>query len=174
MVVLGAVLACLAVVAGALAWRRHRAITNPASWPKNITLNREVSLVKAILRRQGWKILEPDLHLNVFVHAERDGVAAFLVIQNEHTLGLSILMTESLGKVAKTQKALGIVTLSKLPEHLVEDAERCGMYLINPADLKDLSPMIVKAKMRRQAVRAAGAREKGSVAGSVSKSLLTQ
>ena len=171
MFVAGTILAFLAVVAGVLAWRRNRMINDPANWPKNISVRQQSRLMKAMLRRDGWKMLPPDLALKVFVHAERDGLSAFLVIHNENTLGLPILLKESMGKVARTSKVLGIVTFDRLPEELATDAERFGLYLVHPANLKELAPMIQKAKARRKEVRAAGAREKGPVADSLAKSL---
>ncbi len=123
---------------------------DPARWPVERTINGLAARAKRYLKSQGWEILEPYPAMNIFVRAGRGKHRLRLMMHTEQTLGLDLLIRDCADKIFRAEVCMGILTQGPIRADLVEEAERVGLYLINPPDLANVETFIERANAKRR------------------------
>ncbi len=149
-----AITASAAAAAATWGWRRARLAARPESWPSDLTFARQLSLTKAFLKQNGWRLLEPIPPM--YVRAHKNGVALALVMHTEETLSLPTLLKDGTATSAPTGIILGILSQQTLDPEFQKDAARNGIYVINPADLRHITTHIRRAAIRKRQIMEAG------------------
>jgi predicted Zn-dependent protease len=127
---------------------------DPSRWPVERSPTGLANRAKRFLRSQGWEMREPAPWLNVFVRAQRGHEWVLLMTHTEQTLGLALLIRDCADKISGTDLIVGILTQSPILPGLRDEAERAGLYLINPPELAEVSTFIKHAFERRKAALA--------------------
>ncbi len=122
---------------------------DPASWPPTLSTASLIKRVKAFLRHDGWSIEEPIPWLNVFVRAQKENVWLALIIHNEESLSLPLLLRDCMDGQRGREIIVGILSKDRIPAHLAQDAERMGIFLIDPSQLADAASHVKWAASRR-------------------------
>ena len=151
--------ALAATAAGLHTWRSARLAAHPETWPPGLSFARHLSLAKAFLKRDGWKLIEPQPAWNIFIRAQKDRVGLSLMSHTEETLSLPTLMKDCVLVSAPTGIIMGILSQQTLPPELQADAAGHGIFVVNPADLPDIATHIRRAAVRKKQLKEAGSGE---------------
>ncbi len=148
----------IAVAGGALwAWRRSRRAADPGSWPASLTFAQQVRLTRAYLKRNGWTMLDavPPMH----IRARKDGIGLALGMHTAETLSLATLVKDATAISGPSGIIMGILSQQALAPEFREDAARNGIYVINPADLREIATHIRRAAFQKKRMLEAAASE---------------
>ncbi len=140
------------------AWRRARLAAAPETWPSGLTFARQLSLTRSYLKQNGWEMMEPSPPL--YIRAGKDGIGLSLVLHTEETLSLPTLVKDATDRFGTSGIILGILSQQTLDPAFQEDAARAGIYVINPADLRDVTTHIRRVVFRRKQIMDAAGAEK--------------
>jgi tetratricopeptide (TPR) repeat protein len=128
---------------------------DPAKWPVDLSTDETVRLAKRFLRREGWEIAEPLPFINVFVRAKRDNVWLNLVIHSQQSLSLPFMLRDCMALQREDGMLVGILSRDRVSDEIAADAERMGVFVISPQELRDAAAHVRKASRRLEELRKA-------------------
>jgi hypothetical protein len=146
-----AALVAAAAIAGGWTWRLSRRAARPQTWPADLDLETEASLVRRYLKQNGWTLLPQQPWLRLLVRAKKNNAAWLnLVIQNRTTPGLRMTILDLIDRSQDHEATIGILTREPILDDHLELVKRGRLFLITHDQLPDAEAIVKQAARRIQ------------------------